>query len=382
MPLRFARTAPVVTSLLVGGALVLAAGCGSEDRPSAPLTPIEETGADTGLPIFESGTDGASDDASTEDGSTPDGTSGDGTVPDGSGVDGTVADTSMAGDATGTDTRVVADSGVVLSDAPFVKDTSVGEVFVLDSASGDASPTNVPVGQACTNSAQCDPNGGSVGVCSNSVGANAIDPAPACFATSCDNGSTDVGKACGLGGAGLCVGGGPDGVCRPKCTFGAAGAAPTGCVGKTGCNAVSWSRAGATVTGVGICHGGCTLDADCGGQVCQVETGECVVTKQTFTKTLGQACTATSECDCEGSTATGICTRFCRVGDATTACGAGFRCDPGLPSSDGTGALFTSSPAGMVGKCHKECNNAADCSAFGGVCEANNSTGAKICRVP
>lgn len=376
-----------LSSVLVA---LLVSGCAGSDL-AAPITEPVDTGVDTST---ERDTAVAPD--ALADGAKPDvavdGTT-DGTVSDAA-VDGTVDalsdtgasdDTSTVGDSTvKLDTGPWDTGAVVITDA--VIPDGIGDEFATDTGPWpDASPTLVPINKPCTASAECDPTGAKVGICSNSYfPPDSLDPSPVCMALACESGAAGINKPCGLGGAGLCVGGGTAGRCLPGCSFGSTGAA-TGCVGKNACRQYTWERVSGTVKGLGYCTGGCAADADCSaGQKCQKEDGYCVSTLVTYTKTLGATCTSSSECPCKlnGSTGLGYCVKFCKTGDATATCPSGFTCDPNLPASDATGALFSGVATGMSGTCYKNCTSDTECTPLGGHCEANTATGVKVCQVP
>lgn len=330
--------------------LVSLVGCRGDDRPNAVAG--SETRADT-APAVDSGSDGGIDSSS---------------------------DTAIF-DSAATDTTVNDTGPIVITDAT-IPDGS-GDEFLADTGMvlPDASPALVPVGKACSASSECDPTGAKVGICSNQqLPPDAIDPTPVCMALACEAGSA-IGKPCGLGAAGLCVGAGR---CLAGCSFGSTGAA-VGCVGKDACRPYGWERVSGSAKGIGSCSGGCAADADCPtGQVCQSEDGTCVATKVTYGKSLGSACTSSTQCPCRlnGSAGLGVCVRFCKTGDPAATCPSGFTCDPDLPASDSTGTLFTGVPTGLSGTCSKNCTNDSDCVTLGGHCESNVATGVKVCRVP
>jgi hypothetical protein len=174
------------------------------------------------------------------------------------------------------------------------------------------------------------------------------------------------------------------GICLPTCTFSST-SSPTGCRGKDACNVYGWDAA-SDPTGYGYCFGGCVADADCiAGGSCQKETGLCVTSKTTYSKSVGTACTsadATStpaKCNCLYSTTTGAgyCTQFCIFG-GTPSCGSGYSCDTLLPSSGTT--IFTGSPSGLAGSCLKDCTTDSDCTALNSTCKQSAGVGSKTCQ--
>ncbi|MBI2392853.1 MAG: hypothetical protein HYV09_24930 [Deltaproteobacteria bacterium] len=376
--MRFARLLGIGS---VASLAMFTVACGGDDKPPGAVV-TQDTGADTALPPDTEG------DTSTPD--TGDTTVGDTTVVD-TGADAktdtTVTDTATEPDVPlGTDAMFIPDT---LLDATKIEggvpDAGGDEVFGDSTVGPDASSALVPVGTACTTSAACDPTGAGVGICSSQFAPpDTLDPSPSCMALACEGGSADVGKSCGLGGAGLCIPGGAKGHCLDKCTFGSTGAA-SGCLGKTGCRPWSWTRVGGGVTGTGYCSAGCGADADCSaGQKCQTESGYCVATVTTYPKAVGATCTASSECACRINALSGLgyCVKACKTGDATAGCPTGFTCDPGLPATDTGGALFSGVPSGLLGICWKNCTTDAECTPLGGHCESNTATGVKVCRVP
>ena len=155
------------------------------------------------------------------------------------------------------------------------------------------------------------------------------------------------------------------GVCLPQCSFGTAGSAATGCVGKDACYAAGFaSDSTGGVVGLGYCYGGCTQNTDCpAGSACQTNLGLCMTTTTTPTA-AGTSCNATTTtgnaCECFSSSATnlGFCANFCAVGGA--ACPAGWTCEADLPttlvsSTDASLAGWTSQNPGMGGVCVPTC---------------------------
>jgi hypothetical protein len=211
-------------------------------------------------------------------------------------------------------------------------------------------------GRPCTNDSDCG------GTYRCGFADEPRDPTPVCHQTAiCDPGDGTELRGCD-GDTGLCM---PDGTCMGACQFDDSTAASMGCAGKTMCNVAGVGRDSMTgkLIGIGYCMGGCSVDADCiAPAVCQTETMWCVSAKKTFAKKLGEACTSTSECAClfDRTSKTGICADRCKVG---VGCGAGFECDPMLPSSfDATGG-FTHLPIGLAGRCLETCTSDTDCTA-------------------
>jgi hypothetical protein len=291
-------------------------------------------------------------------------------------VDTRGVDTTPEGPA---DTSISFDTGPDETDAAI--DASDG-----DGDAPDASPAIVPVGAPCTTDADCDPTGAHVGVCSSNLNPpDPTDPNPVCVARACSIPASGAITRCGVADVGLCVLGGTENECFPACVFDAGSTtAPTGCLGKDGCNYFGHTGSGSTLQGVGYCSGGCTADADCiGGGFCQIDDGICVATLTPYTKTLGDTCSG-GECPCviDPKTLDGLCTKFCITGSSVATCAAGFTCDPGVPATDlGTGtALFPSVPPGLVGSCFKTCTVDTDCTSLTGHCVGNSATGVKTCR--
>jgi hypothetical protein len=154
------------------------------------------------------------------------------------------------------------------------------------------------------------------------------------------------------------------GACQPACNFMGDGSAPTGCVGKDVCNPFGFGSQGTTVFGVGICQGGCTADADCVGEKCDVLRGDCVKSVPARTKNVGDACSGSTDtsCFCPWTNA-GACTAFCRAPAAGTPdpCGAGFACVTFEPTTfvsattDASMPGFTMQNQGMAGFCLPTC---------------------------
>lgn len=347
----------------------LVTACSSPEGPRAVPQDF-----DTGIPIF----DAAQKDSAREDGTSPTDTDVDSTAPPtDSGADSTMVDTAVS-DAPASDILSTKDTAI---DAVVVGD-SLPDSLGTDTGPPDASPALVPVGKVCTASAECDPTGAKVGICSNAYDPpDTVDPTPTCMALACEAGLAGIGKPCGAGGAGVCVSGGAAGVCVDACSFGASGAA-SGCATKTVCRVVSYAREAGATKGVGSCSGGCTANGDCtAGQKCQTETGACVQTLQTFGKAFGAACTSASECPCvHDAGKPGFCSKFCITGGSM--CPTGYTCDAGLPKTDVSGTLFSSSIGGLAGDCLKDCASDLDCAFMSGRCDANTATGTKVCRLP
>jgi len=254
-------------------------------------------------------------------------------------------------------------------------------------------------GKKCTTSDDCDVTGNGIGHCTNALfSLGTLYPTPVCFgadtsapgAQACDPGDGTTIKTCDCD-TGICVGfssGGAD--CFPGCTFDDTGAAPVGCEGKNLCEVYGWDPT--KKTGVGICFGGCHVDADCtGGDKCQVESGLCVKTKVTYAKAVGDPCTKAdadakpAACNCFYTTkdGKGWCNQVCKFGDTSWTCPTGWTCDTGLPTKDAkTGdPLFSKSPSGIEGSCQKNCTADADCTALNGYCELSAGMTQKTCHL-
>ncbi|MBI2392422.1 MAG: hypothetical protein HYV09_22750 [Deltaproteobacteria bacterium] len=235
------------------------------------------------------------------------------------------------------------------------------------------------LGDPCATEACVSP-----GICSNTAfTSGGLYATPVCIETSCTLSSSDPGKACGVGYGGICISAGSGALCLPRCEFSNSTAAPTGCVGKNLCFLYVYTR-DPSVAGLGYCLGGCRSDADCtGGDRCQVEDALCVKSSSyyTYTKTIGTACSSgDTSCNCiTASAGTGYCSKVCRVGEAG-ACPTGYTCDPDLPKSDSSGALFSALPYGMGGYCLKNCTYDTDCPNSTG-CRESGGTGRKTCHV-
>ena len=241
-------------------------------------------------------------------------------------------------------------------------------------------------GKLCTTSTDCDVLGDGVQGCTSDVGfsTGTLYPTPVCIGTTCtpDPTGASIAFCDGLDGICLPVTGG--GICLPTCTF-TSTTSPTGCRGKDACNVYGWDAA-SDPTGYGYCFGGCTADADCiAGGSCQTETGLCVTSKVSYTKSVGTACTSTDAsatppaCDCLYSTTTnkGYCTQFCIFG-GTPSCGTGYSCDTLLPSSGTT--IFSGSPTSLAGSCLKNCTTDSDCTAINSTCKQSAGVASKTCQ--
>ena len=266
------------------------------------------------------------------------------------------------------------DGGVDAGVAPDAGDSSTAS-----DAASDASGAHT-TGNACASDAVCT---GAGEKCSNdSFGADTILPSPVCVSTGCTAGAIDCNA-----GTGACAPTRTSGVevCSAKCAFDAtSGAAPTGCTGTDLCRYVGYAKnAQNVVSGVGACLGGCTADGDCtGGNACQLETGECVKSKRTMSKLLGETCTVgTTECFCAtpNKGTSSVCTQLCIVGGIP--CATGYACDAELPASNPVSGdvLFTKGPRGIAGLCMKTCASDADCAAVNAYCDPSGGVG-NVCH--
>jgi hypothetical protein len=196
-------------------------------------------------------------------------------------------------------------------------------------------------------------------------------PDPICIQTApCDAGNGTQVTTCDKD-TGICLDTGTpgQGVCLPFCQFDNSTAKYTGnCPGKDACNPYGFGKDMNNMAfGVGYCFGGCLADADCptSGEKCDVYDGLCkaaaLITAPT--KAVGAACTGTTDMACNCGIAknqtTGMCTQFCKYGDAANTCPTGTVCDVQIPTSLTT--PFTAVPAGLAGICAKTCTGMADC---------------------
>ena len=247
------------------------------------------------------------------------------------------------------------------------------------------------VGTVCKDDATCDPLGTGDNKCaSDTFSFGSLYPTPVCIGLNCDPGSGTTVMPCDNG-LGICLstGGGGGGICLPVCKFDDTGAAPTGCIGKDACNVFTFGSDPATgkPNAAGYCFGGCTADADCSLGKCQKESGLCVKTVVSYSKTVGTPCSrpdAQRNCEClfSGTTDKGYCSQFCHAGDGTGAatCPTGFTCSASLPTTDPSGApLFTTTPKGAAGYCLKSCATDADCTALNAKC--TDTTDGRVCTV-
>lgn len=241
-------------------------------------------------------------------------------------------------------------------------------------SSGDGGST---IGVACANSSPCTGPGES---CSTTAfGADPINPASSgsCVSLSCTtSGNPSFPFGCGVD-AGACVGVGTGSACVGRCSF-RSGEAAVGCVGSATCQYLDFYIDGfGGPTGYGYCLGGCSATTACpSGSSCQLETGRCVASLRTFTKSFGDACqTSANECNClppKLGTAS-YCSTTCMLGSA---CPSGYTCEAGLIV--GVGANFSSNPTGVAGACMKNCSSDADCAAISSHCDPQPA-GAKVC---
>jgi hypothetical protein len=249
--------------------------------------------------------------------------------------------------------------------------------------SPDSGPTpDRTVGKTCSTDADCDVSGMGITFCSNTLFVmGTLYPTPVCFGTSCVP-STGGGVTMCDGGFGVCVPSTVDGICAPYCTFGGGGAPATGCAGKNACTPYRWSPdPSGVMAGVGLCLGGCRVDADCTkGDKCQVEQGFCKKTLDVYSKKLGDACDKSDttakppRCNCLlSASGAGYCTQTCRM--YLDVCSSGFTCDPQLPRAD-----FPVAPKGITGWCLKNCATDTDCAGLSAKCLESASTGQKTCQ--
>ncbi|MCA9589845.1 MAG: hypothetical protein KC657_31290 [Myxococcales bacterium] len=229
----------------------------------------------------------------------------------------------------------------------------------------DAGPTDETVGNVCAADVDCEKVAPVDKICTkNGFAVGSINPTPVCIGVSCTIFDPNLVNLCD-GAKGVCVLGG---VCMPQCTFDAT-KMTSACAGKNMCNVHKIRGGGpAPFYGVGYCYRGCRADLDCPGESCQVETGECVVTKKVFTKALGDTCTAADDgvaCKCRSlaeagaNQGKGYCTTFCAMGEA---CPMGYQCSAELPLN------FGGEPKGLAGNCLKTCVGDADCTALASKC--------------
>jgi hypothetical protein len=241
-------------------------------------------------------------------------------------------------------------------------------------------------GTLCSTSTDCDVlHDGVQGCTSDSFTSGTLYPTPVCIGRSCTPDPTGASIVFCDGTLGVCLPVTSGGICLPACTFSST-SSPTGCRGKDACDVYGWTTSTTDPTGYGYCFGGCAADSDCiAGGVCQTETGLCVTSKVTYTKSLGTACTSTdatstpAACNCLYSTTTnkGYCTQYCIFG-GTPSCSSGYTCDTLLPSSGTT--IFSGSPSGLAGSCLKNCTTDADCTAINSTCKQSAGVSSKTCQ--
>jgi hypothetical protein len=239
-------------------------------------------------------------------------------------------------------------------------------------------------GAPCKTDDECDVTARGINICTEGAfgGGDSLYPTPVCVGTTCDPGDVTKVTLCD-GDRGVCL---PTttsgGICLPACAFSAAAAAPTGCIGRNVCHAMSWSAdAAGEMRGVGYCFGGCRADADCPiGNICQTETSLCRRTKIVFPKLQGTACNKDdlkepAKCECVIATggSSGYCANFCLVGES---CDAGFSCDALLPMKE-----FSAVPTGLAARCLKNCTTDDDCAGLSAYCEESaGMAGQKTCH--
>ena len=182
------------------------------------------------------------------------------------------------------------------------------------------------------------------------------------------------------------------GICYPKCGFGAIGEA-SGCAGGNACQFFAFvafgppdASGGASATGFGFCQGGCQSDVDCAALgptfSCQVDLGFCTDTPIVRTLGLGDPCSGTDgasgACNCafNGSTNSGYCTTACVVG--ATPCPTGWVCDtvePAVISFPGSSDAYPlpGPTPGMVGTCAPSCS--VDAGVSSAAIDSGDATG-------
>jgi hypothetical protein len=247
----------------------------------------------------------------------------------------------------------------------------------------------------CTSDAQCvGDSGAGINKCSNHfvamIGTQQVYPwpTPICIVPPTPAGNCNPAPPSDPGGnqihycdgpdlptsPGVCV---PDpmtgvGFCNAKCTYGADGTAPTGCVGKDTCTPAFVIGTRGVASFVGYCQGTCEKDSDCSALgptfFCQLDVGACTKKVVTRPKPLGAPCTTADNtnggCNCLTSTATGVgyCTSSCIVGGLP--CPGGYVCDNQQTATimlpDGSTGTITAENVRTQGACFAPCPGAAD----------------------
>lgn len=337
---------------------VALAGCATAGDAGAPTVGRHDSSVDIGFDV------GPIDDAPIDTTVTP----GDSGTKKDSGTT-----TTDSGTVTTDSGAVTTDSGSVTTDSGTVT-TDTGSPFEGGTSQGGTT------GKPCTSDGTCDVLGDGVQKCSSTIGftLGKLYPDPVCIGKTCTPDPTGASIVFCDGLAGVCLASGTSGICLPTCNFDST-TSPTGCVGKDACNAYGWTTA-SPAKGVGYCFGGCKVDGDCSGGKCQTETGLCVTTKLSYSKSIGAACTsadatAPAKCNCLYNTtaSAGYCTETCTFGSSS--CPSGYTCDTLLPTT-----YFTGSPSGLQGFCLKTCTGASDCTGLSSTCKQSAGVSSKTCQ--
>jgi hypothetical protein len=233
---------------------------------------------------------------------------------------------------------------------------------VVDAAPETVEPPPARIGESCAR-ADC-----AAGLRCTSDLPDPLFPEPVCIGPC----TPAAGPSFCDGIRGLCVPVGSGGACVPACRFDS-GVAASGCLGRDLC--IPYVSTTSTEI-FGLCDGYCVTNNDCDHGVCQPETGNCVATRRTYTKTVGASCVqGANDCYCmqHPDAANGVCTRVCRS-DGGSACPTGFSCDAQLPTA------YTAIPAGVQGHCLKNCTTDADCTGLGSKCLQSGGVARKTCQ--
>jgi hypothetical protein len=240
------------------------------------------------------------------------------------------------------------------------------------------------VGKTCTTDADCDVTGQGLAACTVTAGftLGPLWPTPVCILKTCD--PAPAGDTSGQfihncdgddqdpSAHAVCV---PTttptqsgkGVCYPMCQYQDDGQKPQGCQGKDVCNPFAFGESNSGPTGIGICFGGCTADADCpNNSKCQVDQAICVKTAAVRTKNVGDPCTQADSdnkvCNCvlNNQSQNGYCTKACISGTGSAlACPNNYACDVSAFKSlgaDGGSPGFTKQNDGLLGTCFESCS--------------------------